>query len=76
MGINDGALKKIKEKEIEVEYLEKFEEYTSYDEKSRELTPGCQAYYYTFFMIPYISSLSVNHSPDYTSLSVIVDCVD
>lgn len=71
--INNEALKKIKKEGVEVEYLEKFKEYTTYDEESGELTRGCQAYYYTFFMIPYIKGLSVNYSPDYRSLSVIVE---
>jgi len=69
---NDEALERIEKKKVKVEFLEKFKEYAAYDGKSKELIPGCQTYYYTFFMIPYISSLSVNYSPDYKSLFVEV----
>jgi len=69
--INDEALEALKKKDIAVEYLEKFKEYTSYD-GNKELSQGCQAYYYVYFMIPYISTLSINYSPDYKSLSLMI----
>ncbi|MCL2032714.1 MAG: hypothetical protein FWG96_05550 [Methanomassiliicoccaceae archaeon] len=70
--INDEALEKIEECGIEIEYLEKFKDYYKYGDNG-ELIPGCQAYYYAYFMMPYISNLSVNYSPDYKSLSISVE---
>jgi len=70
--INDDALKTFRERGIDVDYLERFKEYASYNNDNGELAQGCQAYYYAYFMIPYISTLSVNYSPDYKSLSLII----
>jgi len=69
--INEKALETIEKNGVSVDYLEKFKEYTSFGGNG-ELLSGCQAYYYAYFMIPYISALSVNYSPDYRSLSITV----
>lgn len=71
IAINDEAVEKIEKEGIDLVYLERFRDYTKYGDNG-ELVPGCQTYYYAYFMIPYISNLSVNYSPDYKSLSIIV----
>lgn len=71
IAINDGAVKEVEKRGVSVEYFERFRDYALYGDRG-ELIPDCQAYYYTYFMIPYISNLSVNYSPDYKSLSIVI----
>lgn len=70
--INDETKQEIEATGVSVTSLESFKDYTLYG-KGGELIPGCQAYYYAHFMIPYVSNLSVNYSPDYVNLSLILE---
>lgn len=71
IAINDEAINTIKENNVKVDYLKKFEKYVAYGDQG-ELLPDCQGYYYAYFMIPYISNLGVNYSPDYVSLTIMI----
>lgn len=74
IAINEGALSRLNTTGIyDVRYLRMFKTYEDYivtNGKERELAPDCQSFYYSHFIIPYISGLSFNYSPDYRSLSI------
>ena len=74
IAINEDAVKKLNAGGIEnIRYLKLFKNYDEYrmeGTKEKELTPGCQSYYYSHFIVPYISGLTFNYSPDYRSLSI------
>lgn len=72
IAINEEALSALKKRGFEVKFLKSFMDYKSCG-CNQELLPGCQQYFYTYFIIPYISNLSVNYSPDYKSLSLMVE---
>jgi hypothetical protein len=87
IAINKRAKNNIKSwGNISILYLKSFDTYKTYDDKGA-LEVGCQTYYYIHCMMPYISSISVNHSPHYNSLSIklegntanelsqIIDCI-
>jgi hypoxanthine phosphoribosyltransferase len=86
IAINREAYDSIKSMEhVDVTYLKMFDEYAKFERN--EFSPGCQAYYYLYYMVPHISTLSVKDSPDFCSLrlrfkksstdamSKMVDCV-
>ena len=74
--INEKAMNKLKKGGIkDIRYLKIFEDYERYrtdGKKEMELAPDCQSYYYSHFIIPYVSGLSFNYSPDYQSLSITI----
>ncbi len=74
IAINEDALKRLRAEGIEeIYYLELFEKYEEYRNDSKgemELLDGCQSYYYSHFIIPYLSGLTFNYSPDYISILI------
>lgn len=75
LAINNDAIRNIMSEfgdDISIASLRTFAEYVRND-KEGGLADGCQAYFYSYFIIPYIESLTVTYSPDFTCLSVFVE---
>lgn len=76
IAINADALARLNAAGMDdVRYLRLFKTYEDYvvrDGRQQELTSDCQSFYYSHFIIPYISGLLFNYSPDYESLSISV----
>ena len=74
LAINDDATRMLTSHGIDdIRCLRSFQSYESFrmdGEGEKELLPDCQSYYYSHFIIPYISGLSFNYSPDYRSISI------
>lgn len=68
LAIYDKARENIQEKYPDAE-LRFFKTFDIYDEASN---PSSQAYFYAYFIIPYINNISINYSPDFTSASIWV----
>ncbi|MDR3282172.1 MAG: phosphoribosyltransferase [Candidatus Methanoplasma sp.] len=56
---------------VDIIHLKIFDEYLKFNKN--EFLPGCQAYYYFHYMVPYISTLSVNDSPDFCGLRLRIE---
>ena len=74
IAINEEAVKDLNSNGIKnICYLKLFKSYEEYrieGSEDKELIAGCQSYYYSHFIVPYISGLTFNYSPDYRSLSI------
>lgn len=77
IAINENAMNKLRAEGIkDISYLRMFKHYEEFrmdGKEEKELASNCQSYYYSHFIIPYISGLSFNYSPDYMSLSIRID---
>ncbi len=77
IAINEDAMNKLRTKGVkDISYLRMFKDYEEFrmdGKEEKELDSDCQSYYYSHFIIPYISGLSFNYSPDYVSLSIRID---
>lgn len=77
IAINEDALRRLNKIGIDdVRYLKLFNIYEKYvirNNEEKELAPDCQSYYYSHFIVPYISGLSFNYSPDYKSISILIE---
>lgn len=73
--INDEAMDSLRDSGIpagSIRTMESFHRYREYE--GGLLSAGCQAYYYTNVVVPYVGTLLVNRSPDFMSLVIDSEC--